>query len=188
MTAVLAFDPASHRYTLGERELVSVTQVLRDVGFIDDRWFTEQAALRGTAVHAAVDRFHVTGDVPTDDVCAPFFDAYLAFRQASGFDVQVVEERICDPLLGYAGTLDLRGRFSGFNHGDDVIDIKTGNVPTWVGYQTAAYARCLGGRVRRWALQLRANGSYSLQPLTARNDERVFLAALTVVQAKRGWL
>lgn len=189
MTAVLAFDPAAHRYTLGDRELLSVTQALREAGLIDDRWFTDGAATRGTAVHAAVQHFDASGDVPTDDVVAPFFDAYLAFKQDGGFDLHASEERICDPALGYAGTLDLRGRFRHFVHGVDVIDIKTGSVPSWVGYQTAGYGRCVIDRpVRRWALQLRAAGTFSLHPLTSRTDERVFLAALMVAQAKRGWL
>lgn len=185
----LAFDPVAHRYTLDGRELLSVTQVLDAAGFIDRQWFTDAAMVRGTAVHAAVQAFHQTGIAPTDDVTAPFVDAYLDFQMEAGFQVDASEERVCDPLLGYAGTLDLRGRFRHFVVGTDLIDIKTGAVPSWVGYQTAAYARLLPTpTVRRWALQLRADGTYRLEPLTARTDERVFRAALTVAQAKRGWL
>lgn len=186
---ILAFDPVAHRYTLGNRELISVTQVLMDAGLIDRAWFNEDAAARGTAVHEAVQRFYSSGDVATDDITAPFFDAYLAFEMESGFVMDAAEERVCDPLHGYAGTLDLRGRFRHLHAGVDVIDIKTGTVPSWVGYQTAAYARLVEGKPRRrWALHLRADGTYRLHPLTARSDEQVFLAALTVAQAKRGWL
>lgn len=185
----LQFEPVAHRYTVGDRELISVTQVLTEAGFIDSRWFTESAAVRGTAVHAAVQAFNGSGVVPTDDVVAPFFDAYLAFQLEAGYVVEMSEERVFNPLLGYAGTLDLRGRFVKYPTGIDLIDIKTGMVPSWVGYQTAAYARLLPDRIiRRWALQLRADGTYRLQPLTGPADERVFLAALTVAQAKRGWL
>lgn len=187
--AALHFDDATHRYTLGDRELISVTQVLAEASFIDRQWFTEQAATRGTAVHSAVQAFHQTGAVPSSEVCGTYFDAYLAFLSEGGFVMDGNEERVVDPLRGYAGTLDLRGRFPQFGHGVDVIDIKTGAVPEWVGYQTAAYARLVdGGLKRRWALQLRANGTYRLHPLTARSDDKVFLAALIVAQAKRGWL
>lgn len=190
MTAVaLQFDPASHRYSLEGRDLLSVTQVLDAAGFIDRQWFTDEAMARGTAVHAAVQAFSESGAVPSDDITAPFFDAYLAFKMASGFMVDAAEERVCDPILGYAGTLDLRGRFGQFAHGTDLIDIKTGTIPTWVRFQTAGYARLVhGGHVRRWALQLKADGTYRLEPLTNRVDEKVFLAALTVAQAQRGWL
>jgi hypothetical protein len=189
MTAALTFDVATHRYALAGRELISVTQALTEAGFIDSRWYTEDAARRGTAVHAAVERFHATGAVAVDDETAPFFDAYLAFQQEAGFVIDGAEERVCDPACGYAGTLDLRGRFARFTAGVDVIDIKTGAVPVWVGYQVAAYARLVDGLPRRrWVLQLRADGTYRLEPLTARTDERVFLAALLVAQAKRGWV
>lgn len=188
---VVDFDPIAHRYTLPgrDRELISVTQALTEAGFIDRQWYTDEAAIRGAAVHAAVERFHQTGAVATDDAAAPFFDAYLAFQMEAGLHIESSEQRVCDPLLGYAGTLDLRGRFRHFAHGVDLVDIKTGMVPSWVGYQTAAYARVLKPAfVRRWALQLKADGSYRLQPLTTRTDEQVFLAALLVAQAKRGWV
>lgn len=185
----LTFEPIAHRYTLRTRELISVTQALDEAGFIDRQWFTDAALVRGTAVHAAVQAFHATGIAPSDEVTAPFFDAYLEFQTAGGFHVEASEERICHPMLGYAGTLDLRGRFRNFTQGTDLIDIKTGSVPSWVGYQTAAYARCVPDPVvRRWALNLRADATYRIQSLTNRTDERVFLAALTVAQAKRGWL
>ena len=189
MDALLHFDEAAHAYSLNGRELISVTQALHEAGFIDKRWYTEDAASRGIAVHRAVQQFHDSGAVPEDDVCAPFFDAYLNFQQDSGFTVEAAEERVCDPLLGYAGTLDLRGRFNYHAGGLDLLDIKTGSVPAWVGYQTAAYVRLLpGGPKRRWALNLRADGTYRLEPQIKRTDESVFLAALLVAQAKRGWL
>lgn len=192
-TASVDFDPVAHRYTLDGRELISVTQALTEAGLIDTTWLSEEAAARGTAVHDAAHRLHSGDGNPSahlagDDL--PFFDAYLDFLAASHFEVLGSEERVCDPLLGYAGTLDLRGRFPGFfGFGVDVVDIKTGAAPTWAGYQTAAYARLVDGAPRRrWALNLRDDGTYRLLPLAVRTDERVFLAALTVAHAKRGWL
>lgn len=188
---VLQFDPSAHRYTYGSREFLSVTQALTVCGIADAMYYSAEACERGTAVHAAVQAFHQGGfDVTAlPDSYQPFFDAYLAFLAESGFAVEGSEERVCDPVAGYAGTLDLRGRFGHYPAGVDVIDIKTGSVPSWVGYQTAAYARLLSGGIkRRWALNLRADGTYRLEPLKLRTDERVFLAALTVAQAKRGWL
>lgn len=188
MGAVLQFDEAAHRYTLGGRELLSVTQALQEGGLIDKQWYTDESADRGTRVHAAVQAFHQDGAVP-DDHTASFFDAYLAFQMDAGFDIDAAEERVCDPLLGYAGTLDLRGRFRSQMSGVDLIDIKTGTVPEHVGYQTAAYARLITGTPkRRWALHLKATGRYALVPQIKRTDESVFLAALLVAQAKRGWL
>lgn len=195
--AVLAFDPVAHRYRVGDRDLISVTQVLAEAGLIDTRWFTEEAAARGTYVHAAI-QLHHEGDLDADTldpVLQPYFAAYLQFLEDTGFELDACEERLFDEALGYAGTLDLRGRIRRRSlrfPGIDIIDVKTGSVPTSVGYQTAGYTRMLPrelGALRwRWALNLRPDATYSLIPLEKRSDEAVFLAALTVAKAKRGWL
>lgn len=195
--AALDFDPVEHRYRVGDREFISVTQAMAEAGLIDTRWFTEDAAARGTYVHAAI-QLHHEGDLAEDSLdplLRPYFDAYLTFLTETGFQVDACEERLCDETLGYAGTLDLRGRlprkalrFPGI----DIIDVKTGTVPAHVGPQTAAYARmlprALGATRWRWALHLREDATYSLIPLEKRTDEGVFLAALTVANFKRGWL
>lgn len=196
MSAVaLAFEPIRHRYSLGTRELVSVTQALAESGLIDTRWYTEDAAIRGTYVHAAIVLHHDNdlAEESLDPGLRPYFDAYRFFLDHSGFQVEAIEERVFNEALGIAGTLDLRGRFPDTPPtATNVIDIKTGCLPMWVGFQTAGYARMLPAGLpplrRRWALNLQADGKYRLEPLTKRSDEGVFLAALTIAQAKRGWL
>ena len=49
----IRFDPATHRYWAGVRELLAVTTVLRDAGLVDGRWYTEVARARGTNLHRA---------------------------------------------------------------------------------------------------------------------------------------
>lgn len=197
IAAALDFDPVAHRYRVGDRELISVTQALTAAGLIDSRWFTEDSAARGTYVHAAI-QMHHEGDLDEDSldpVLSPYFEAYKKFLAETGFELDACEERLCDETLGYAGTLDLRGRIRrrGLTYpGIDIIDVKTGSVPPHVGPQTAAYARLLPGDVSRlrwrWALHLRSDATYSLLPLEKRTDEAVFLAALTVANFKRGLL
>jgi hypothetical protein len=192
MTTVLAFDPARHAYTHDGQEQVSVTGVLREAGLIEARWYTEDAAVRGTYVHEAIAMLHENDlDVSSlDPAIAPFVEAYQRFQAESGFQQQAWEQRVCDPALRCAGTVDLVGRFpDALGAGRvDLLDIKTGTVPTWVGYQTAGYAQLGWIQARRWCLQLTADATYKLHPLTGRRDRDVFLAALTVAQAKRGWL
>lgn len=190
----LVFDPVTHRYRLGGRDLISVTQALTEAGLIDARWFNEDAALRGTYVHQAILLDH-EGDLEEeslDPVLGPYFKAYRKFRSETGFVVEACEERLFDELLGVAGTLDLRGRFGSSPDSRliNIVDIKTGTVPSHVGYQTAGYVRLspVGQAYARWCLNLRADGTYRLEALTNRTDEKVFLAALIVAQAKRGWL
>ena len=167
---------------------------------VDRAWFRPEDAERGSRVHAAIELFHAgtLTDAHLDDEIRPFLLAYQKFLADACFHVDAVEERLCDAGLMCAGTLDLRGRFVDRRDvpqlGDriDVIDVKTGHVPPWVGYQVSGYVRLLptmvARRVTRWCLNLRADAQYRLLPLTRRTDEQVFLAALTVAQAKRGWL
>jgi hypothetical protein len=191
---LLAFDAAAHRYALGDRELLGVTSVLAEAGLIESRWFSEDAAARGTYVHQALALLH-QDDLDLDALPAdrrPYIEAYVRFVEQSGFTCEAWEERVWCERLGCAGTLDLRGQFPVNRAYAHVIDIKTGGVPSWVGYQTAAYALLLPPTVtfarKRWCLQLGADGAYRLHPLTKVTDEKVFCAALTLAQAKRGRL
>ena len=181
----LTFDAAEHRYYLGTRELPSVTSILKDVGLVDDTWFTEEAAERGTAIHLAVERLHASQpyfNVRSEYV--GYMEAYLAFLASSRFLHEASELRVYDPIRGYAGTIDLIGALP--NHKHVLIDIKTGSVPPTVGPQTYAYARCLETFHERFALHLKADGTFRLLPLKEwREDEADFLAALRLYTRKR---
>jgi hypothetical protein len=197
----LVFDERSHRYTLDGRDLLSVTHVLRMAGLVDLAFFTEADRVRGTAAHAAIEQINRGVDPfrqGVDGIAGAFVVAYRRFLAESPIRIDAAEERLADATLMCAGTLDLRGQFldagDGVGAGDriDILDVKTGVTPPWVGYQTAAYVRLLppivARRCRRWCLTLREDATYRLTALTKRSDEAVFLAALTIAQAKRGWV
>lgn len=193
----LSFDEATHRYVLDGIELISVTTALQAAALVDLTFATEASRALGLRVHAAIELLNATEgtgrriDEPAD--VAPYLRAYRAFLAETAFRIHACEERLADQYLGVAGTCDLRGQFRDAYDGVvDIIDIKTGEIPPWVGYQTAGYVRLLPYRVRlqarRFVLQLRGDGSYRLRPLTTKSDEAVFLAAVTIARAKRGWL
>jgi hypothetical protein len=180
---LLAFDASAHRYTHNGRPLLSVTQVITEAGLIDAAWFTDEARDRGSYVHEAI-ALGADLDLETlDDRLRPYLEAHRTFVRDTGFVAELVEHRVCDPVLGYAGTLDAFGAMGAIRA---IVDYKTGPAPAWGGLQLAAYLRCLPSRygVRRYSVELRADASYRLQEWTDRTDERVFLAALGVVQWK----
>ena len=187
MTDTLVFNPIAHRYSIGTRELISVTQALTEAGLIDTRWFNDEAALRGSYVHQAI-LLHVEGDLADDQldpVLQPYFAAYQRFLTESGFVVTACETRLYDDIVGYAGTVDLVGTLNGRSA---VIDIKTGHCPSWVSLQLAGYARLLSKQypgIQRYALNLQADVTYRLHRFTDRHDEQVFLAAVAVTQWRR---
>lgn len=193
----LVFDAQAHAYTLDGRALVSVTTALTEAGLIDPRHWTDEARDRGTAVHEAI-ALHTGGVLDLAlvyPVYRPYVDGYLRFVEESRVVVEESERRLCDPVLGYAGTLDLLVAWTS-EDGQRVtrrglIDIKTGSVPPSVGPQTAAYLRCArawfpaGTAIYRFALHLPGDGTYRLVPLTNAQDELDFLAALRVAHFRR---
>jgi len=190
--AALAFDPLAHRYTLDGRELIAVTQVLKEAGLVDDRWWTDEACLRGRYVHEAI-LLHHEGDLAEDSLdpaLAPYFTAYRQFLADTRFRAESVEQRVYHEALGYAGTYDLLGRFPTQTIGGwDLIDVKSGAVPSWVGIQLAGYSRaiCNGTMklLRRWALNLQGDGTYRLVRCNDLNDDKLFLSALAIAQWRR---
>lgn len=183
----VSFDAAAHRYTLADgTELPSVTTILKAQGLIEDRWFTDAARLRGDYVHLACRMLDddELDEATLDPAIAPYVQAYRAFVALTQPDWTYIEHRVCDPLLGYAGTLDRAGVVQGQRL---LLDLKSGGLYPSVGPQTAAYRRCLP-EPHTWsraALQLREDGTYVLHPLTDRTDESTFLAALRLHQWKQ---
>jgi hypothetical protein len=178
---LLAFDPAAHRYTLGDRVLPSVTQVLSAMTCDDaSRFFTEASRERGTAVHLAcqqIDEGQADGAAFSSSPYAGYIGAYWAFVSLVQPQWEGIEQRVVDELAGYAGTLDRTGTIQGQRV---IVDIKTGTVPATVGLQLAAYRRCLPNPVAwaRYSLLLHDDTTYRWTPHTDRHDEAVFLAAL----------
>ena len=187
MTAVAApLDPDAPSYERNGRDYLRVSTVLHDAGLVEARWFTEASRLRGTSLHQAVEWFHegALDAASIDPVVEPYWRAYRAFLSDTGFTPDHVERRVFDEILGYTGRLDLEGPAPG-THAPAVIDIKTGSLPPTVGVQLAAYARLVGAYRARYCLNLRGDGTYRFESYQDRDDDAVFLAALTVAQWKR---
>lgn len=136
------FDPETHTYAIGGREVPSVTRILEDLGFIDTRWYRPEDAERGTAIHemtASLDK-----GLPTkveDGSLAGYIRSYLRWKEF--WNVQIVttriEERIYSKRRGYAGTCD-RGRLTYDGHKKPLImDLKTGRPASWHELQLTGY-------------------------------------------------
>lgn len=195
MTAAgLSFDEATHRYTFDGRELPSVTRILTEARLADFSapWFTEAVRDRGSRVHAAIalDVVDALDDDTLDPGLAPYVAGWRRYVTESGIAVEHSEVRICDPIAGYAGTLDLVVREPAVARQPTrrtLLDIKPAIYPS-VGPQTAAYARCARALypdpvlLGRAALVLPGDGTYTRVPLVDRDDELTFLAALRIFQ------
>lgn len=189
----LAFDEADHRYTLAGRELISVTTALKAAGMVDDTHWTDHARVRGSLVHHAI-WLHAQGDLEPatlEPELVPYFAGFPKFLSDTGAVVEHAECRVCDPALGYAGTLDLIVRWPQRSR-RTLIDCKTGSFPPMTGPQTAAYLRCaralypVGTLIGRAGLHLPGDGTYRLVEFNdIVQDEADFLSALRVAQFRR---
>jgi hypothetical protein len=135
------FYPESHTYIDDQGRLVmSVTQILRDSGRIDDRWFTEEARERGTLVHQFCEQY---AKGFRDDERTPRIDGYvgafIAWMEQARPYVIAAEKFITNTIDGltYAGKFDLLVDVRGE---PTLYDIKTGGKAPWHKSQVAAYA------------------------------------------------
>lgn len=184
----LEFDAATHTYTLLGGVVPSVTQILKplvDFAGIPAAVLEAKRDL-GSRVHFAcqlLDEDDLEESSVEPDV-EPYLDAWRKFKAETGAVVLANEQRVCEPMLMYAGTLDRVLLIRGAKW---LTDLKTSfTVPMAAGPQTAGYLRALGDNtvIRRAALRLRADGTYRFDPLTGSDDWPCFLSCLTLYNFK----
>jgi hypothetical protein len=154
-----------------------------------------RAASRGTLVHSLVAGALITGRWQYDlgltfvePGVAELVEAAEQFFTTPLFRIETsyVERALYSQAWGFAGTVDWKGRIDGV---PSIIDFKTTavlNVKA-AGYQTAGYEildNSNGGEQveARFALHLRQDATWHLEPLDDPDDGPVYLAALQSAQ------
>jgi hypothetical protein len=183
----LRFEPDGHRYYLGEHQVPSVTDVLEPLQALDGipPRALEHARIRGQHVHTACHLMvHKLLEWSTlDPQLVGYVEAAKKFLEENEIKVLVSEYRMADEGLKVAGTLDVIGVFK---RNTCVFDWKsTETMPRTAGPQTAAYdhlyRRNLGGRpMKRYGVQLFAEGKYKLYPYDDPRDWTWFVSALNL--------
>ena len=185
----LVFDEERHEYSVDGRKLPGVTSLLSplvDFSMVP-RETLERARQLGQAVHKMTELYD-QDDLDEDslsDELRPFLTGWMRFRTECHFEPLTIERRMHHPLYRYAGTSDRTGVVKGRIA---VIDIKKMFVlGAHIGPQLAAYEKLHQSEglqvVDRYALGLRPDGSYRLQPFTDPLDWQCFLSHLTI----RNW-
>lgn len=142
MPDVLTFDEDTHTYKYGDRIAPSVTQILGSLGFIEDEFFTLESQIRGKLVHKITELYDDDSlDMETvDPRLKGYLDAWIAFCNAVSFVPTMIEKRVFNAHLFYAGTLDRKG-VNG--KGKSVLlDIKTGVPAIFHAFQLGGYTLC----------------------------------------------
>ena len=159
-----------------------MTQVLKEQGFIDDRWFNERSRQIGVATHTAIQYLNednLNFDTLHPEIL-PRVKAYQDFIRDVGFKIRRSEERLYSLEYGFAGTLDIEGTV---DNGDDwLVDLKSGKVAPWTALQTGGYDTMLPllkKPRKRFGLELSADGTYKLTKFDDPMDLNQFLYALS---------
>ncbi len=179
----LTFDETTHTYRWGGRIVPSVTQVLADLKdwSVIPRDRLARAQREGVAIHKMVE-WHLQGTLDVDGLpewIRPRHRALLRFLDEHELIVSRQETPLYHEQYRYAGTFDIEAKLDGF---DALIDVKRSLYGGRItGLQLAAYARLSSPdlRRRRFALQLKDDGTYSLPEFSNPADWGVFLACLT---------
>lgn len=189
---LLTFVEAEHAYYVDGVRVPNVTSILKpltDYSMIGEAQM-EIARQKGKATHRMVELW-ASGQLESVPVwMKPIEEQWLKFVAETRFELLKSEYRVYHPTYRFAGTLDLLGNI----HGElAIVDIKRSFMAgPAIGYQLAAYESAYFAqhkeagirRAKRFALKLNEQGPYKLEPFTDENDLWVFLACLTVHNAK----
>lgn len=167
--------------------LPSVTEILAGVGLIDTDWFTEEARLKGSAVHRATE-LHDLGtldEASVDDRIAGRFRQYRRFLMETGCEILNVEHEVRHSW-GYVGHPDrlvnLGGRFG-------VLDIKGTTPCPWHALQLQGYKAAIRETgptlIGRWNLYLSDDRYRLIERTNNREDDSGWTATFNLFQWRR---
>lgn len=184
----LTFDEATHAYRFLGEPVPGVTSILQPLQSFDGIPASVLAAKAdlGRRVHLTtqLDDEDDLDESSVEDDVAPYLAGWRLFRRETGCVIELIEKRVYEPFLSYAGTLDRVLSFAGIRW---LIDVKTSFMtPLMAGPQTAAYLRALGDTsvTHRGAVRLRPDGTYRFDHFTGADDWSAFMACLTLARFK----
>jgi hypothetical protein len=181
----LVLREEDHTYWIDQRRIIGVTEAL---SFLDKRWKVDPFYLeRGRLVHLATE-YHDRDELDestVDERIRPYLDAYKKFRQDTGFDPAIIEQKFLHGSYWYAGKVDRIGMLNGSGA---LLDLKSGAPDPVDRLQVVAYWElCQANELKNiqkiFCLYLKDNGTYKLRPVEKpKLLLPVFLACLTVAR------
>lgn len=190
MADSVAFDEATHTYTVNGEAYPSVSTIL---GMFCDFSRVPKDVLEykrkiGRASHKAIELYESgTLDVDTvDDAVMPYLESYIKFKAIKPLRVIAAERIVYSKKHRYAGRLDLCVQFED-RHDLGLLDVKcVHQMAPETALQTAAYSEAWAenGNPKlktRAGLQLQPDGTIArFYPYPDKSDFPVFLNALNL--------
>lgn len=163
------FDEETHIYTIDGIEYPSVTDICSPISFkkLDavNKYVVEQAADRGTRVHAYIQEYCLLDEYDLDEMdsdCIPYFVNFVEWRNTYFPEILFTEKQMFSKELGYCGTCDLLCKI---DNEITLIDFKTTCSIDYksLSVQLAGYSNLIKnsfyqGDLKTKVLQLKKNG------------------------------
>lgn len=178
---VTEYDNNKHEYRIDRRHVPSVTQILSSVlgrDFYADEWYMQ----RGTVIHACAALIAQGKPFDSDPIVHGQVCACRNWFRDFAPRIEEIEQAHYDEKLMFAGRPDLICKLRGISF-RVVIDWKSSSSKIDP-YQLAAYGLLTGCKMGMTVV-LNEDQSYKINQFTLAKYQRVFLAALTIYNAKR---
>lgn len=186
-TPGLTRDEETHTYKWQNRVVPGITRLMEPIHSYDGipEWILERKADLGRQVHLACELWDKDDldEASLDPVLAPYLEAWKLFRKERAGRMRSVEPFLYHPGMGFAGQPD---RWMEFDTPYDVVEIKTTcRLFNAVGVQLAAQQRLFMASDptfkpgKRFAIQLKADGRYTLREYKETSDWPTFISLLT---------
>lgn len=186
---MLTFEKTEHKYSWEGVSIPSVSSILAGAGFTNfdmvNKADMDRAQERGTIAHENTE-FYDIGILDEDSVdpaLVGYLEAWKKFVADYNPKFLMIEKRLCNLKLWYAGTVD---RVASIKRTRTLIDIKTGIKSKAHEIQHGGYSMLDGiGNIKQcWTVYLKPDGKYSIEIHNQIKGQEIFKAALTIQQYK----
>lgn len=163
----------------------SVTEILKELGFLGNPFYTQQGAENGSRRHLVceLDDKDDLDESSVDPEDIPYLEAWRELKRVSGITVVESEVRRYNHVHKYCGKPDALVFFQGRN---EVWDRKTGKQEKWHRWQLGGYIGLYDDVFCGRCVYLQANGKFKLGDAYGRKEREEFLCIAKVYHMRRG--
>lgn len=171
------FNAERHEYAIDGVRVPSITQLLKQGGLVDDRYYTEESRRRGQAIHSMASDFDLGVDLGDELKVSPYRGyvmAYMAAVAALQPTWEQIEVFDVHPRYRFGGRPDRVGECFGRL---TVAEIKSAAKAAHHTVQTGLQGLLVAERkqveplsIQRLVIYLKPTGKYSIEECTQRSD------------------
>ncbi len=156
----LTFDEDKHLFTFKGIRVPSVTQILKDLGYLS-QFYTEKGRDRGKKIHEATEYLDL-GKLDWNSVnkIKPYIRSYQQFLKRHKVTILGVELKVFNKELWYAGILDRIAEIDGKRC---LLSLKSGKHERWHSLQEVAYNMADGEILPMYGVYLDPEGECAVK-------------------------